>query len=418
MAKPKVSVVVVDYEGERYRNALLESLFSQSYKDYELIIVDNSGNIDLSRDRLRENISIHNTPKNLGFSEGCNYGALYAKGEWIAFLNDDTLVDPNWLKSMLSRGELETRLGAVTSKVIFMPKYVTLRVRSDTFSPALVSESSDERSLGVRVRFKCSWNQSSGLLNLSGFHGIETTNRETWRWTSRNDAHVWIPILGENDMRIHLDVDTPKELAHGKVEVGIGSEWRNLIIDGKRHRLTFELKEEDLFDVINSAGLEPMKNGDYLERGIYSKDSGQYNEADEIAAFSGCSVMMRKKVFEKVGGFDSSFFAYYEDVDLSCRLRKAGLRILYDPKSVVRHHRSMTSGQQSPFFSFHIYRNKRWNIVKNAQCSFALKALARELVSWVPEEVQTDRVYSAVRLKKETVLGMVWHLVKRMLRVN
>ena len=97
MAKPKVSVVVVDYEGERYRNALLESLFSQSYKDYELIIVDNSGNIDLSRDRLRENISIHNTPKNLGFSEGCNYGALYAKGEWIAFLNDDTLVDPNWL---------------------------------------------------------------------------------------------------------------------------------------------------------------------------------------------------------------------------------------------------------------------------------------------------------------------------------
>jgi len=415
MTKSKVSVIVVDYEGERYRSALLESLYNQTYKDFELIIVDNTGNINLSGDKLRENISIYGTSKNLGFSEGCNYGARYAKGEWIAFLNDDTVIDSNWLNSMLSIGELETRVGAVTSKVVFMPKYVTLRIRSETFSPVLVGDSNDERRLGVRIRFEYSWNQSSGLLNLSGFHGLETANRELWRWTSGKDAHVWIPILGENDMRVHLDVDTPIELADRKVEVGLGTDWRSLTIDGKRHRLTFELKDEDLFDVINSAGLELSKDGDYMERGIYNEDSGQYDEAGDIDAFSGCSVMLRKTVFEELGGFDSTFFAYYEDVDLSCRLRKAGLRILYEPKSVVRHHRSMTSGQQSPFFCFQIYRNKRWNIAKNARFSIAIWTLFLEFVTWIPSDVNRDLEYSAVRLKRETISGMLRYIAKRLL---
>lgn len=52
---------------------------------------------------------------------------------------------------------------------------------------------------------------------------------------------------------------------------------------------------------------------------------------------SGAALSIKKEVFEKIGGFDGSFFMYFEDDDLCRRARKAGYEVLYSPKEVILH---------------------------------------------------------------------------------
>ena len=64
------------------------------------------------------------------------------------------------------------------------------------------------------------------------------------------------------------------------------------------------------------------------------------------------------EVLEQMEGFDESFFAYFEDVDLSFRTRLAGYEIWYAPRSVVLHHGGGASGAFSDFSFFHPIRNR------------------------------------------------------------
>lgn len=68
----------------------------------------------------------------------------------------------------------------------------------------------------------------------------------------------------------------------------------------------------------------------------YMADLRQY-EPFEISAISGAAFAMRKEVFQRLGGFETSFFMYYEDTDLSLRIRRLGLSCFVLPVSVVFH---------------------------------------------------------------------------------
>jgi len=88
----------------------------------------------------------------------------------------------------------------------------------------------------------------------------------------------------------------------------------------------------------------------------------------EIECFGSCAgaAMYKTEDLKKLGGFDESFFCYFEDVDLSFRLRLAGNRCLYVPSAVVMHVGSVTSGgKQSNFAVYHGHRNLVWTYVKN-----------------------------------------------------
>lgn len=86
----------------------------------------------------------------------------------------------------------------------------------------------------------------------------------------------------------------------------------------------------------------------------------------EVFAPCAAAALYRRSVFEKVGGFDPDFFCYVEDVDLGFRLRLAGYRCLYVPKSVAHHVGSgTTGGQHSDFSVYHGHRNLVWTFVKN-----------------------------------------------------
>src|SRR5206468_11994444 len=72
----------------------------------------------------------------------------------------------------------------------------------------------------------------------------------------------------------------------------------------------------------------------------------RYNYAREVIYCSGGCLLVEAKTFKELGGFDAGLApAYCEDWDLAFRLRERGLRVIYNPQSVVVHHLSVTSNQ-------------------------------------------------------------------------
>lgn len=82
--------------------------------------------------------------------------------------------------------------------------------------------------------------------------------------------------------------------------------------------------------------------------------------------FSACAAAMlvRRTAFEEVGGFDESYFCFFEDVDLGFRLRLAGWSILQSPTAVVEHVGGGSAGSRNAFADFHGARNRTWTFFK------------------------------------------------------
>lgn len=85
----------------------------------------------------------------------------------------------------------------------------------------------------------------------------------------------------------------------------------------------------------------------------------------EIFAPCAAAALYRRDAFERLGGFDERFFCYFEDVDLGYRLRLLGGRCLLEPKAVVYHVGSATTGRQSDFSEYHGARNRLWTFLRD-----------------------------------------------------
>jgi O-antigen biosynthesis protein len=71
----------------------------------------------------------------------------------------------------------------------------------------------------------------------------------------------------------------------------------------------------------------------------------EYNYVRDVDYCSGASIMVRRELFNSLGGFDEKFApAYYEDADLAFRIRQEGMRVVYEPRSVIIHHEGMSHG--------------------------------------------------------------------------
>ncbi len=94
---------------------------------------------------------------------------------------------------------------------------------------------------------------------------------------------------------------------------------------------------DDCGDFIKSGGGSP------LARGHGEKDVGQYDKIEFIFGACAGAAIYKKELFENIGYFDESFFAYYEDIDFSFRAQLAGYKCLYQPLAVCYHKRGGTS---------------------------------------------------------------------------
>jgi GT2 family glycosyltransferase len=94
-------------------------------------------------------------------------------------------------------------------------------------------------------------------------------------------------------------------------------------------------------------------------------DIGQYEKAEEILWPDACAALYHRKLFEEVGGFDETFFAFGDDADLGMRARLLGWKAWYVPTAVVRHRHSASFGAYSPLKVMLVERNRLLLAVKS-----------------------------------------------------
>jgi GT2 family glycosyltransferase len=148
----------------------------------------------------------------------------------------------------------------------------------------------------------------------------------------------------------------------------VDSHWAEAVMDAfARHpevgtvaskMMLFEKRDHihttgDFFTVDGRAG----------NRGVWEKDTGQYDQEDFVFSACGGSSAYRREMLDQIGLLDDDFFFSLEDVDLGWRAQLAGWRCLYTPRAIVYHHLSATGGGVTA--SFYDGRNAIFVLVKN-----------------------------------------------------
>jgi GT2 family glycosyltransferase len=126
MIKPetslRVSVILVSYNSWSYLQTCLASLKGSLTENDEAIVVDN-GSCDDTVALIRQNFPWVRTigaSENTGFGGGNNRGAQVARGNYLAFLNPDTAVEPGWLEALVKTLETNSTIGLATSKILLL----------------------------------------------------------------------------------------------------------------------------------------------------------------------------------------------------------------------------------------------------------------------------------------------------------
>ena len=130
---PEISVVIVTWNGRPHLEACLEAVAAQTGIDVEVILVDNAstdGTADFIRTRC-PSVRLVALAENRGFAGGNNAGAREARGRFVAFLNNDTVADPGWLRAL--RGGIDEAAGfqLTTSRIVYMHDASTIDSAGD-----------------------------------------------------------------------------------------------------------------------------------------------------------------------------------------------------------------------------------------------------------------------------------------------
>ena len=97
------------------------------------------------------------------------------------------------------------------------------------------------------------------------------------------------------------------------------------------------------------------------------EDNGQYDNVQNVFWASGAAMLIRKSLYEEVGGLDGTFFAHCEEIDLCWRLASRGYKIVCLPFSKVYHVGAATLKKESPRKTYLNFRNNRLMLYKNLQ---------------------------------------------------
>ena len=266
MSSPKISVIIVNYNGKKLLEKCLESLFKIDYNNFEVILVDNNST-DGSMEFVTKNypkIIVIKLDSNKGFAEPNNIGTKIAKGEYLLFLNNDTVTTTNFISEMVNVLEKDEKI-AICQSLLLKP-------------------------------------------------------------------------------------------------------------DGN----------------IDSSG-------DFIDKmGIVYNSKTKTDEIKEISSARGACMLIRKKIFDKLGGFDEKFFFSFEDVDLGWRSWILGYKVVIVPNSIVYHDAGKTSSKLKSEVAYHGLKNQLSMKITNFEPRFALRSLllfffvygSREIKIWLDYKIK------------------------------
>lgn len=249
---PQVYVSILNYNGRDNTIDCLRSLENISKENFGLnvIVIDNNSKEKFSLPPLNLKIKLIRNKTNLGFSGGHNIGIKYALNngaDFVVILNNDTVVDKNFLEELIKSSN--GKVGIIAPKIYF---YKGFEFHKDRY-------------------------------------GDNEKGRVFW-------------------------------YAGGKMD------WKNVI-------------------------------GSH--RGVDEVDRGQYDTVEQTDFASGCCMLVKREVFERVGLLDEKYFLYYEDNDLCQRAKRSGFKITYNPRAVLWHKNAgSVGGSGSSVQDYYITRNR------------------------------------------------------------
>lgn len=240
-AMPLISIITINYNGLKDTCELLETLPLEE-ESLEVIVVDNASREDEATviEQRYPQVTVIRSDENLGFAGGNNLGIRAAKGKYLLFLNNDTILDVSLqtsdLRHLVSRLESDPKIGAVCPKIRF------------------------------------AWGHQA--IQFAGYTPLS-------RITMRNHS------------------------------IGFGE-----------------------------------------------TDHGQYDTPHPTPYAHGAAMMVKREVIEQAGMMPECYFLYYEELDWSMMIRRAGYAIWYEPAVTVFHKESQATGQQSALRTYYITRNR------------------------------------------------------------
>ena len=317
------TVVVVTWQGRHLLEPCLDALTAQTLPPgrFTTVVVDNASTDGTAELLAARGIATMRAPRNLGFAGGATLALAEVTTPYAVVLNNDAQPDPDWLEQLLS--SFTPGVAAVTSKVLLTPRYVQVDV------PATVEE-----------------------LGRVTVDGLDVTTTVV-AWATNNGWQLAVPV--PDGIEAHITMHA---------------------IDGKPATSQVIGTSCARMDVLNSTGGELTPTGHGADRGYLDVDHGQYDEHLDVFAFCGAAAAIRTDVGAALGWFDPWLFAYYEDLDLSWRMRRAGWAVRYAPRARVRHRHAATSRIGSPVFQFHNQRNRLAVLTRNATAAELLQVVA------------------------------------------
>ena len=118
---------------------------------------------------------------------------------------------------------------------------------------------------------------------------------------------------------------------------------------------------------IQFAGYTPLSSVTMRNRsiGFGEEDHGQYDTPHSTPYAHGAAMMVKREVIEKAGMMPECYFLYYEELDWSMMIRRAGYDIWYEPACTIYHKESRTTGQGSPLRTYYLTRNRLLFVKRN-----------------------------------------------------
>lgn len=99
--------------------------------------------------------------------------------------------------------------------------------------------------------------------------------------------------------------------------------------------------------------------------GFGEEDNGQFDTPHQTPYAHGAAMMIKRELIDKVGLLPECYFLYYEELDWSMMITRAGYEIWYDPASTIYHKESQSTGQESPLRTYYITRNRLLLVKRN-----------------------------------------------------
>ena len=341
--EPKATIVILNWNGEKFLKENLPSVLDQTYSNYEILLVDN-GSKDISKKVMLEfkkknqKVKILETGSNLGYVGGNNKGMEKVlkenKSDYIVILNNDVKVDKNWLEILLG-GFRDSAVGICTSKVLLYYPFVKIK---------LVATETDVQLKDIKI------NDLSYFVLEYGNNFYGSGSFVTFPKTLRKGEIYYFAIAYNRSSVNNFNISFIGE------KLKIQTLKKEFFIE-KSTSIKIDCEEE--YIIQNAGSMLNRSRMTFDER--YHLSLNRSIPSGFVDAACGAAMAIRTDLLKRYGLLREKYFMYYEDGELSYRFQKEGFKTKFVSDAICYHYyMGSHGGKISSKHIFHGVKNKLW----------------------------------------------------------